>query len=290
MVDQLSGPLCDALLEGSGGHARLRELEATSLFVIPLDRRRAWYRYHALFREFLLGELQRTEPEIVEKLHLRAADWYESNGSPQLAVEHLLDTPERERCVKLVTTLVLPTYSSGQMSTVEQWLTALGDDSIEGYPPLAILAGWVVDVERAHQGRRTVGRRRRGRLVGRGAAGWFCIVHLGARDAARRHVCLGSRADDGRRTAGGRRGAAVESMAGFGALPARRGAAAGRRQRAGGTLVRRSVTSRRRAGEHGHGRGRRIGACTDGDGPRGLASGGGAVAAGARDDRRASDG
>ena len=83
-------------------------LEAGSLFVIPLDRRREWYRYHALFREFLLGELQRTEPEIISKLHLRAADWYETNGAPQLAVEHLMNTPERERCVQLVTTLVLP--------------------------------------------------------------------------------------------------------------------------------------------------------------------------------------
>ena len=143
VVDQLYGPLCDALLESTGGEAWLRSLEATSLFVIPMDRQRRWYRYHALYREFLLGELQRTEPEIVPKLHLRAADWYESSGSPQLAVDHLLHTDERDRCVQLVTTLVLPTYSVGQISTVQQWLTTLGDASIESYPPLAVLAGWV---------------------------------------------------------------------------------------------------------------------------------------------------
>ena len=118
MLDQLSGQLCDAVLQTSDAQAQLRQLEATSLFVIPLDRRRGWYRYHGLFREFLFGELQRVEPEIVPKLHLRAADWYESSGSPRLAVEHLLNTPERDRCVQLVTTLVLPTYSAGQMSTV----------------------------------------------------------------------------------------------------------------------------------------------------------------------------
>ena len=55
VLDQLWAPLCDAILEESGGHARLRGLEATSLFLVPLDRRRGWYRYHALFREFLLG-------------------------------------------------------------------------------------------------------------------------------------------------------------------------------------------------------------------------------------------
>ena len=113
------------------------------LFVFPLDRRREWYRYHALFREFLLDELHRTEPDIVPKLHLRAADWYESNGSPSRAVEHLLRTAERERCVQLVTALVLPTYSAGQMSTVQRWIATLGEVSIEEYPPLAVLAGWI---------------------------------------------------------------------------------------------------------------------------------------------------
>ena len=118
-------------------------LEASSLFLVPLDRRREWYRYHALFREFLLGELRRVEPDIVMKLHLRAADWYEANGSPAMALEHLLNTTERDRCVQLVTALILPTYQAGQMSTVQRWLSALGDSAIEEYPPLAVLAGWV---------------------------------------------------------------------------------------------------------------------------------------------------
>jgi LuxR family maltose regulon positive regulatory protein len=144
VLDQLCAPLCDALLGESGGQERLRGLEASSLFLIPLDRRREWYRYHALFREFLLGELRRIEPDVVMKLHLRAADWYESNGSPAVALEHLLNTAERDRCVQLVTELILPTYQAGQMSTVQRWLSALGDTAIEGYPPLAVLAGWIM--------------------------------------------------------------------------------------------------------------------------------------------------
>jgi LuxR family transcriptional regulator, maltose regulon positive regulatory protein len=143
VLDQLSAPLCDALLGETGAQLRLRGLEASNVFLIPLDRRREWYRYHALFREFLLGELRRVEPEVIMKLHLRAADWYESNGSPAMAIEHLLDTTERDRCVQLVAQLVLPTYQAGQMSTVQRWLSALGDAAIEDYPPLAVLAGWV---------------------------------------------------------------------------------------------------------------------------------------------------
>ena len=143
VLDQLCAPLCDALLGESGAQEQLRGLEASSLFLIPLDRRREWYRYHALFREFLLGELRRIEPDAVTKLHLRAADWYESHGSQAMALEHLLNTPGRDRCVQLVTELVLPTYQAGQIATVQRWLSELGDSAIEEYPPLAVLAGWI---------------------------------------------------------------------------------------------------------------------------------------------------
>ena len=54
-----------------------------------------------------------------------------------------MNTTERDRCVQLVTELILPTYAAGQMSTVQRWLSALGDPAVEGYPPLAVLAGWV---------------------------------------------------------------------------------------------------------------------------------------------------
>ena len=143
VLDRLRGPLCDAVTGEAGGQERLEALEATNSFLIPLDRRREWYRYHPLFREFLLGELRRSDPELIEKLYVRAADWFQANGSPAMAVESLLMTSERERCAQLVAELVPATYGAGQISTVQRWMTALGDPAIMAYPPLAILAGWV---------------------------------------------------------------------------------------------------------------------------------------------------
>lgn len=143
VLDRLCGPLCDALSGDTDGQDRLVALEGSNSFLLPLDRRREWYRYHPLYREFLLGELRRVEPEVVAKLHLRAADWFEANESPAMAIEHLLNTPERDRCVRIATQLVLPTYSAGQISTVGRWLSALGDSAIEEHPPLAVLAAWM---------------------------------------------------------------------------------------------------------------------------------------------------
>jgi LuxR family transcriptional regulator, maltose regulon positive regulatory protein len=142
VLDQLSARLCDAVVGSSGAAGQLRRLEAASLFVIPLDRQREWYRYHALFGEFLRGELDRTEPGIIMTLHQRAASWYEANGSPSLALEHLLHTTDWDRSVRLAAGLANPTYKAGQLSTNLRRYAAIGDANIEGYPPLAVQRCW----------------------------------------------------------------------------------------------------------------------------------------------------
>ncbi len=140
VLDHLGGPLCDAVLETSDSAERLRRLEASSLFVVPLHRQREWYRYHALFQEFLLAELRRREPGIVDGLHRRAADWYESNGAPAMAVEHLLRTAERHRAAQLATESAQSLYNAGRLSTLQRWLATLGDEEIAAWPPLAVNA------------------------------------------------------------------------------------------------------------------------------------------------------
>ena len=142
VLQQLSGPLCDAALGSSGSTNRLYQLESSNLFLVPLDRRRIWYRYHSLFREFLLAELHRREQADITTLHERAGDWFEKNGAAELAVDHLLQIPDRDRAVRLVTALCIPTHNAGKLATAQRWLDALGADAIERYPPLAVLAGW----------------------------------------------------------------------------------------------------------------------------------------------------
>ncbi|WP_173923837.1 LuxR C-terminal-related transcriptional regulator [Agromyces sp. Marseille-P2726] len=144
VLERFSAPLSDAVLDDGDARAVLRSLEQSDVFLFPLDRRREWFRYHALFREFLLGELHRVEPDAVAALHVRAADWFERNGSPAMALEHLIDIPaERARATHLVASLALATYQSGQLTTVRRWFAGLGVPAIEAYPPLAVLAGWI---------------------------------------------------------------------------------------------------------------------------------------------------
>lgn len=140
ILDELSGPLCDGVLQRSASEQTLAMIERSRLFIVPIDGRRGWYRYHALFREFLTSELERVEPDLVHMLHRRAADWYESHDAPDRAVEHLLRTPDRRRAAELMSSMALTMYQTGRVSTLARWLAELGDQALLAYPPLAVLA------------------------------------------------------------------------------------------------------------------------------------------------------
>ena len=87
VLDRMCGPLCDAILREKGSGTVLEQMEARNLLVVPLDRRREWYRYHHLLRERLQAELRRREPDLVQDLHFRAAKWFEATAMPEAAIE-----------------------------------------------------------------------------------------------------------------------------------------------------------------------------------------------------------
>jgi len=142
VLEHLTDDLCRAVA-GSSVEGGLRALESSNVFLIPRDRTRAWYRYHPLYREFLLGELRRDEPELTPQLHARAAEWYQSREMPGMAIDHLLQTPDLSHAVELIGAVGLATYQSGGMVTVQRWLGALGDAAIVTNPPMQILTGWI---------------------------------------------------------------------------------------------------------------------------------------------------
>ena len=88
ILDRLSGPLCDAVMASAGSQELLESLENQNMLIVPLDRERQWYRCHHLVGEMLRAELDRTEPEIVSRLHDRASNWFEANGQLVSAVDH----------------------------------------------------------------------------------------------------------------------------------------------------------------------------------------------------------
>jgi LuxR family maltose regulon positive regulatory protein len=139
ILDTMSGPLCDATLAVTGSRQRLEDLEDRNLLVVPLDHRREWYRYHHLFRALLAAELRRREPELVPELHVRAAEWCEAHGQPEVAIDHAQAAGDADRVARLVLALANAVWSSGRADTVHRWLQWFDDRGLaERYPGIAV--------------------------------------------------------------------------------------------------------------------------------------------------------
>ncbi|HEY1105978.1 MAG TPA: LuxR C-terminal-related transcriptional regulator [Agromyces sp.] len=141
LLEHLSAGCCDAVLYRNDSRSRLRELERRGLFLVSVDRRRGEYRYHQLFREFLVAELDRAEPGADVDLHRRAAKWCETHDHVHLAIEHLLAAGDQEQSVRLVTERGLSAYQAGDLAALTRWMEELGDDAIASFPPLVVHAG-----------------------------------------------------------------------------------------------------------------------------------------------------
>jgi LuxR family maltose regulon positive regulatory protein len=127
ILDQMCGSVCDAILGEQGSGAVLEQLEARNLLVIPLDRRREWYRYHHLLRELLQAELRRREPGLIQDLHFRAARWFEANEMPEAAIDHAQAAGDYDRVARLILELQNPVWASGRVETVRRWMEWLKD-------------------------------------------------------------------------------------------------------------------------------------------------------------------
>ena len=143
VLERMSGPLCDAVLDRKGSGRVLESLEDSNLLVVSLDRRRAWYRYHRLFRELLRAELERREPGLMPRLHARAAAWCEANGLPEVAIDHARAAGDADRVARLVSDAAPRAYASGRRDTAIRWYDWFEEQGlIERYPLIAIGGAW----------------------------------------------------------------------------------------------------------------------------------------------------
>jgi LuxR family transcriptional regulator, maltose regulon positive regulatory protein len=113
VLERMCGSLCDAVLGRTRSGPLLEVLESANLLLVPLDRRREWYRYHKLFQELLRAELDRRESEMVGRLHERAAAWCEANGLPDMAIDHAQAAGDADRVARLVARHLLAAYAGG---------------------------------------------------------------------------------------------------------------------------------------------------------------------------------
>ncbi|HZB96286.1 MAG TPA: LuxR C-terminal-related transcriptional regulator [Herpetosiphonaceae bacterium] len=144
ILDRLTASLCDAVTGEHSGSAKamLEALERRNLFLVPLDDRRRWYRYHHLFAEVLQTHLVDQQPDLVPVLHSRASGWYAANGEPPDAIRHALAARAFATAADLIERAAASTLRNRQEATLLTWLKALPEKVLRDRPVLSdIYAG-----------------------------------------------------------------------------------------------------------------------------------------------------
>jgi LuxR family maltose regulon positive regulatory protein len=139
----MTGSLCDAVTGREGSARLLRELARSNLFVVSLDEQGEWYRYHHLFSELLLYELESDQPELAPTLRERASAWLESDDYIEEAIRQAIAATDYERVGLLIARHWYECVVAGQTATVQLWLEYLPEVMIAQDPALALVKAWM---------------------------------------------------------------------------------------------------------------------------------------------------
>lgn len=155
VLDEVSGPACDAVLEQLDSGRRLARLARTTKLLVPLDAAHERFRWHSLLREVLAAELRRDEPELHARLHRRAAAWYRRRGEHAAAIEHIVATGDAEQSGDLMLENLPRLMGTGQGELVASWLHRFTEGQLASHAALAVCAAHsslaAGDVARAEQ-------------------------------------------------------------------------------------------------------------------------------------------
>jgi LuxR family maltose regulon positive regulatory protein len=139
ILSDLSGPVCDAVLQERQSARELVRLARGGVVLVPLEGRRGTYRLHRLLRDLLQRELVREEPQLVAPLHRRAADWYEAAGDAEATLAHADAAGDADRMVAIIIAIALPGCRDGRALDLEPWLARFAPaQQLERHPAVAL--------------------------------------------------------------------------------------------------------------------------------------------------------
>ncbi len=144
ILDRLNASLCQAVTKQQDSASILSLLERANLFLIPLDGRRQWFRYHHLFADLLRLQLDKQHPSQIPLLHARASEWYENNDYLNLSILHAVKAADIPRLENLVRANTLGMLEIGESVTVDRWLSALPEDTVRNSLWLSVARGWTL--------------------------------------------------------------------------------------------------------------------------------------------------
>ncbi len=144
VLNQMNAAVCNALLDIPNAQLILDSLEKDNLFIVSLDEQREWYRYHHLFRDFLLGKLRRQAPDSIQQLEKRAGVYYESQHKMELAFAHYSRAQQFEAAARVLTVFAREYVERGRVAVLQRYLGELPEAVVAHYPELLLQHGNVL--------------------------------------------------------------------------------------------------------------------------------------------------
>ncbi len=138
----MSASLCDFMLQIQTSVENLERLEKNNLFVIQLDDKRQWYRYHHLFADFLQLRLQKQAPHELQKLHRRAAQWLRENGFTHEAIDHAFAAGDVDMAANIIDSISMRMAMESQLVVLAEWQSQLPEEIVAARPWLCISFAW----------------------------------------------------------------------------------------------------------------------------------------------------
>ncbi|MEM7337255.1 MAG: LuxR C-terminal-related transcriptional regulator [Actinomycetota bacterium] len=148
VLTELDAATCNELLDRDDAAGQIEALVRTNVFVIPTDEHGRSYRYHHLFRDWLLIELDRREPRTRTELHRRAARLFDRRGDPQEAVDHAIAADDHAFGLSVAGRAAPRLLREGALATVAHWDDSLVvPDEHDGQLRRALLRAWIAVIE-----------------------------------------------------------------------------------------------------------------------------------------------
>jgi LuxR family maltose regulon positive regulatory protein len=143
VLPRLCAPLADAVTGGGDALHLLEEVHRGNLFLTALDDEGRWYRYHQLFRDLLLFELERSGIADQALLHRRAAEWFYEHGELGEAIGHAAASGDPDFAGDLIAQGWRSEFNLGHLQTVQSWLTALPPARVAADARLTVAQLWL---------------------------------------------------------------------------------------------------------------------------------------------------
>ena len=154
LLNQISAPICNAILNRKDSQLILEQLDCDNMFVIPLDTERKWYRYHHLFADLLKQKLLHENRSEVESLHKQASIWLEENEFFDMAIEHSLEIKDFKRSIEIIGKNIETMWGKGMHAAILNYGNLLPDNLIKENPEFCLYFSWILisggEIQKAH--------------------------------------------------------------------------------------------------------------------------------------------